>query len=323
MSRTAQGLLVRFAGEVDATLEDPFVTVVDHVRGAGLPVEVDLGAVRLLGAFGVRALVALHEAAGPGRLTVRAVSVEASATLAVCAVVLPASPGAAPLDGTSAAGSAGTVPQQVTRAARAAEVRADATLELNDLVASCASLDTFVQAAADLVALRLGAVQVRVALYRPGVPAVTSRALEDGLRPVARAVRLLGSGARVVVDVHGSAQPDPDVAWLAEVYADALARAVPLQLRLSDQAQISEDLQAAMASRSVIDQAIGVIMAQNRCTGPEAFAILRSASQNRNVKLRDVAAELLVNLTGTPPQTAPFRPRDHAEPGGGTAAPSA
>ena len=60
-----------------------------------------------------------------------------------------------------------------------------------------------------------------------------------------------------------------------------------------------------MLSRSVIDQAMGVIMAQNRATPDEAFAILRAASQSRNVKLREAAALIIQNLTGHPPADPP------------------
>ena len=56
-----------------------------------------------------------------------------------------------------------------------------------------------------------------------------------------------------------------------------------------------------MASRRVIDQAIGVIMAQNRCTGDEAFEVLRRASQHRNVKLRQIAADVVTSVSGQPP----------------------
>lgn len=55
----------------------------------------------------------------------------------------------------------------------------------------------------------------------------------------------------------------------------------------------AEQLQTAMASRAVIEQAKGVIMAQNRCTAEAAFEILRSASMNRNVKLRDLAQSIV------------------------------
>jgi AmiR/NasT family two-component response regulator len=56
-------------------------------------------------------------------------------------------------------------------------------------------------------------------------------------------------------------------------------------------------MRAAMATRAVIDQAIGVVMAQNRCGPDDAFAILRRASQNRNQKLRDLAREMVESVS--------------------------
>jgi ANTAR domain len=41
-------------------------------------------------------------------------------------------------------------------------------------------------------------------------------------------------------------------------------------------------------------------MARERCTQSYAFAILRSASQNNNVKLRDIAASIVTSVTGQP-----------------------
>ncbi|GGT04540.1 GAF and ANTAR domain-containing protein [Streptomyces chromofuscus] len=86
--------------------------------------------------------------------------------------------------------------------------------------------------------------------------------------------------------------------------------AIALAQRMSDTQDFAEQLQTAMQSRSVIDQALGVIMSQRRCTADEAFGILRSASQHRNVKLRDLCAELITSLTGRPPTAPPeLRPR--------------
>jgi ANTAR domain len=53
-----------------------------------------------------------------------------------------------------------------------------------------------------------------------------------------------------------------------------------------------------LASRAVIDQALGVIMAQQGCTAAGAFDILRSASQNRNVKVREIAELVIAGITG-------------------------
>ena len=61
---------------------------------------------------------------------------------------------------------------------------------------------------------------------------------------------------------------------------------------------MNADLRAAIVSRSVIDQAIGVIMAQNRCTSEDALEILRCASRHRKVKLRELAAILVEAVTG-------------------------
>jgi len=87
----------------------------------------------------------------------------------------------------------------------------------------------------------------------------------------------------------------------ARRFADEASRAMLLAIRQARQLQINQDLHSAMASRRVIDQAIGVIMAQNRCTGDEAFEVLRRASQHRNVKLRQVAADVVTSVSGQPP----------------------
>jgi len=46
-------------------------------------------------------------------------------------------------------------------------------------------------------------------------------------------------------------------------------------------------------------------MAREHCNQDRAFAILRSASQNSNRKLRDIAAAVVTSITGEPPQPAP------------------
>jgi ANTAR domain len=48
--------------------------------------------------------------------------------------------------------------------------------------------------------------------------------------------------------------------------------------------------------------------AWTNCTADQALEILRVASQNRNVKFRHVAADIITGLTGQPPQPPPFWP---------------
>jgi len=52
-------------------------------------------------------------------------------------------------------------------------------------------------------------------------------------------------------------------------------------------------MRAAMASRAVIERAKGILMERCKVTEAEAFTQLTRASQNTNIKLRDVADELV------------------------------
>ncbi len=91
----------------------------------------------------------------------------------------------------------------------------------------------------------------------------------------------------------------------AENFAENASGALTLATRLASDAALIDQLRSSLASRTVIDQALGIIMARERCTQSHAFAILRSASQNRNVKLRDIATDIVTSLTGQPPEPPP------------------
>lgn len=92
-----------------------------------------------------------------------------------------------------------------------------------------------------------------------------------------------------------------------EVFAGNAAGAVAVAVRLADQAQLSENLHQALTSRAVIDRAIGILMAQQRCDAETAFALLQRASQNRNIKLRKLAAEIVTAVSGRPPEPGTFQ----------------
>ncbi|WP_280262415.1 GAF and ANTAR domain-containing protein [Nocardia wallacei] len=70
-------------------------------------------------------------------------------------------------------------------------------------------------------------------------------------------------------------------------------------LTAAHQEQLTEQLRAALNSRSVIDQAIGILIGQHRCSRDEAFDMLRHISNQRNVKLSRVAAQLVTAVSGT------------------------
>ncbi|MEV7995674.1 ANTAR domain-containing protein [Streptomyces sp. NPDC086077] len=69
-----------------------------------------------------------------------------------------------------------------------------------------------------------------------------------------------------------------------------------------------EHLRRAIASRPVIDQARGILMATHSCTSDEAWHILREASQLSNTKLHTVAAAITCGAeSGGPPPPGEVR----------------
>ena len=64
---------------------------------------------------------------------------------------------------------------------------------------------------------------------------------------------------------------------------------------------LTDQLQEALSTRSVIDQAMGIIMGTRHCTADQAFEILRGASQTRNLRLAQIAQTLVDRTTITTP----------------------
>jgi hypothetical protein len=81
----------------------------------------------------------------------------------------------------------------------------------------------------------------------------------------------------------------------AQRFADEASRAVKLAMRLVRSVQISGELQAELASRTALDQAIGVIMGQYRCDARTALGVLRAASRSRNLDLDLIAAQVVAS----------------------------
>ena len=80
-----------------------------------------------------------------------------------------------------------------------------------------------------------------------------------------------------------------------------------------------DGLKAALGSRTLIGKAMGVIIEREGVTETEAFEMLKTMSQHRNVKLRDVAAKLAEEAQprgSEEPESPEQTPSDEAEPGG-------
>lgn len=86
-----------------------------------------------------------------------------------------------------------------------------------------------------------------------------------------------------------------------DIFAAQISTALTLARRVEEQERHVSDADAALRSRAVIDQAAGIIMAQQRCSADHAMQLLRRHSSNSNRKLRDVAAEIVERTAGSPP----------------------
>lgn len=84
---------------------------------------------------------------------------------------------------------------------------------------------------------------------------------------------------------------DHDEQMLAILLSSMAAVVVDASLRLSQ-------LRAALESRQVIGEAIGILRYQSNLSSDEAFEVLIRASQRMNIKLRDVARRIVQNPPG-------------------------
>ena len=101
------------------------------------------------------------------------------------------------------------------------------------------------------------------------------------------------NGVRGALNLYSTPGFDHGAEATARAFGAELAAAAARATVYVDQAAMARQLQEAMDARAEIEQAKGIIMANERCNADRAFDILRQASQRQNRKLRDVAKELI------------------------------
>ncbi len=102
--------------------------------------------------------------------------------------------------------------------------------------------------------------------------------------PITKQGRVVG-----VIGVAERIPDDPgDTCTALTAHTDSTA------LRLADQ------MRQAMATRAVIEQAKGMMIATHGCTPDEAFQMLSESSQRSNRKLRDIAAAMVAGAREIP-----------------------
>ncbi|WP_280276048.1 GAF and ANTAR domain-containing protein [Nocardia wallacei] len=142
----------------------------------------------------------------------------------------------------------------------------------------------------------------------PRWPGYAARLLAHGLR--SHDVWPLSSDDDVIgtLSVYGRERGgvDPAARDTVTLIAGHLSVLLQLAIDANRQSALTDQLRAALGSRSVIDQAVGILMGQHNCDRDSAFGILRTVSNRRNVKLAAVAADLVRSIDGATPVTAHF-----------------
>lgn len=104
-------------------------------------------------------------------------------------------------------------------------------------------------------------------------------------------LRALSRVAATATDGSGAA-PVPDAVDEPELTVEVPTMVLPVAEVNALGEEIAQ-LREALTSRSTIDQAKGMLMAQRGCTPDEAFGVLVKMSNDTNVRVADVAAALV------------------------------
>lgn len=129
-----------------------------------------------------------------------------------------------------------------------------------------------------------------------------TRALAHGVRAVHSSPLLVHNQPIGALNMYATtthpfdAEAQETIALLTALAAATITAA----MRHYNEATLTDHLRSALSSRSVIDQAIGIVIASQHCTPDEAFDALRASSQHRNIPLRQIAADLVAKTTGNP-----------------------
>jgi hypothetical protein len=127
-------------------------------------------------------------------------------------------------------------------------------------------------------------------------------AAQRGIRSMLGVSVLAERGAAAALTLFSPAPEAFDDAGVAagEDLAARVGKVMSLAVRLESAQGLNRDLLQAMRSRTAINLATGILMAQSRCSQPEAFELLLKVSNTRNIKLRIVAEEILRRFEGGP-----------------------
>jgi GAF domain-containing protein len=140
-------------------------------------------------------------------------------------------------------------------------------------------------------------------------PRFAAEALEAGFRSVhAVPLRLRGTiiGALNLFHLDAGEMRPADVV-AAQALADVATIAILQHRAVLEAQQLNEQLQHALNSRIVIEQAKGMVAERLGLDMEQAFTVLRSHARNNNLRLADIATDVIAGRLGAS-SLDPLRP---------------
>ncbi|WP_377639159.1 GAF and ANTAR domain-containing protein [Oryzobacter terrae] len=138
-------------------------------------------------------------------------------------------------------------------------------------------------------------------------PRFAQECREEGMRSLLALPLVSGTECVGAINLYAWAPHafDRFDAAMVRVAASRCADALVAVTALDGARRLAGQLEQAMASRAIIEQAKGVIMAMRGVPEHEAFEVLRKTSQDRNVKVRVLAQQIVTGVSTPEPPTVP------------------
>jgi GAF domain-containing protein len=125
-------------------------------------------------------------------------------------------------------------------------------------------------------------------------PAFTRRAEAEGVRSSCSVPLPVDHSIVGALNLYSTRGPFRDRdEWPANELAKQAAVTLANAVAFNRMQALVGNLTDALSSRDVIGEAKGIIMERQRCTPDAAFDVLRVASQRQNIKLRDLAQQVV------------------------------
>jgi GAF domain-containing protein len=130
-------------------------------------------------------------------------------------------------------------------------------------------------------------------------PRFARKALADGVRSSLSVALPMQDAVLGALNIYATRPGafDPGAVGLAQDFAGYAAVAIANARLYETTATLAENMRRAMETRAVIEQAKGILIAQQHCTPERAFELLTRLSQATHRKLRDCAADLVASTT--------------------------